>query len=181
MGVGTPKESFDVVVVGARCAGAALAQRLAGAGLAVALLDAAKLPSDQRSSTHLIQPAGIDELDALGVGDSVRRASPELRAVRLSYDGHEARLPYGEGRAAHCLRRETLDGLLQQAAVDAGAELRAGTKVVDLIRDEHGRVAGVEIRQRGNDTKRLHADLVIGADGRHSTIAKLVGAEEYLG
>lgn len=181
MGVGTPKESFDVVVVGARCAGAALAQRLAGAGLAVALLDAAKLPSDQRTSTHLIQPAGIDELDALGVGDSVRRASPELHALRLSYDGYEARLPYGEGRAAHCLRRETLDGLLQKAAVDAGAELRAGTKVVDLVRDAHGRVGGVETRQRGHPTKRLHADLVIGADGRHSTIAKLVGADEYLG
>jgi 2-polyprenyl-6-methoxyphenol hydroxylase-like FAD-dependent oxidoreductase len=55
------------VVVGARCAGAALAQRLATAGLSVALLDAAKQPSDQRTSTHLIHPPGTDELDALGV------------------------------------------------------------------------------------------------------------------
>jgi flavin-dependent dehydrogenase len=169
------------VVVGARCAGAALAQRLATAGLSVALLDAAKLPSDQRTSTHLIHPPGMDELDALGVGEPVRRASPALSAVRLSYDGYEARLPYRDGRTAHCLRRETLDELLQRAAVDAGAELRAQTKVVDVVRGESGRVSGVVVQRHGNGTERLHADIVVGADGRNSTIAKLVDAEEYLG
>lgn len=174
-------QRFDVVVVGARCAGAALAQRLAAGGLSVALLDAAKLPSDQRTSTHLVQPRGVDELDALGLGDAVRRASPALNTVRLSYDGNEARLPYGEGRAAHCLRRETLDGLLQQAAVDAGAELRPQTKVVGVVRRGDGRVGGVEVRRRGDATEGLRADLVVGADGRNSATAKLVGAREYLG
>jgi menaquinone-9 beta-reductase len=172
---------FDVVVVGARCAGAALAQRLAVGGRSVALLDAAALPSDQRTSTHLIHPPGMDELDALGVGASVRRASPALHAVRLSYDGHEARLPYREGRTAHCLRREALDELLQRAAVEAGAELRDRTKVVDVLRDQSGRVNGVVAQRHGDGAERLHADLVVGADGRNSTIAKLVGAEEYLG
>jgi len=172
---------YDVAVVGARCAGAALARRLAGAGLSVALLDAARLPSDQRTSTHLIQPPGIDELDALGLGDSVRRASPALKEVCLSYDGREARLPYGEGRAARCLRRETLDVLLQQAAVGAGAELWPQTKVVDVVRAENGQVGGVVARRSGGAGERLRADLVVGADGRDSRIAKLVGAQEYLG
>ncbi|MGA8745033.1 MAG: NAD(P)/FAD-dependent oxidoreductase [Solirubrobacterales bacterium] len=175
------QQRFDVVIVGARCAGAALAQRLAAAGLSVALLDAAKLPSDQRTSTHLIHPPGMDELDALGVGDAVRQASPALSALRLSYDGCEARLPNREGRSAHCLRREILDGLLQQAAVDSGVELFAESRAVDLIRDEQGRVAGVVTLRRGRITDRVHADLVVGADGRNSTLAKLVGANEYLG
>ncbi len=171
---------FDVVIVGARCAGAALAQRLAAAGRSVALLDAAKLPSDQHTSTHLIQPPGMAELDLLGVGDAVRATSPALRAVRLSYDGNEARLPYRDGGEAHCLRRETLDGFLQQAAVKAGAELRPESKVIDLLRDESGRVEGVVARVGGEATEQLRAGLVVGADGRSSTIAKLVGAQEYL-
>ena len=172
---------FDVIIVGARCAGAALAHRLATAGLSVALLDAARLPSDQPTSTHLIHPPGMDELDALGVGGSVRQASPPLKALRLSYDGQEVRLPNPAGRAAYCLRREALDGLLQDAAGAAGAELRPETKVVEVIRDGSGEVNGVVARLRGEATERLHANLVIGADGRNSTIAKLVGAAEYLG
>ena len=181
LGGAAPSKRFDVAIVGARCAGAALAQRLATAGLSVALLDAAKLPSDQRTSTHLIHPPGMDELDALGVADAVRQASPALSAVRLSYDGREVRLPNPDGRPAHCLRREILDGLLQRAAVDCGAELFPQTRVVDVLRDQRGKVSGVVTRHRGGVTDRLQADFVVGADGRNSTIAKLVGAGEYLG
>ncbi len=123
----------------------------------------------------------MDELDALGVGDSVRRSSPSLEALRLSYDGHEARLPNPPGRAAYCLRREALDGLLQGAAVAAGAELRSQTKVVEVIRQGNGEVSGVVVRRHGDITERLHAKVVIGADGRNSTVAKLVDAAEYLG
>jgi flavin-dependent dehydrogenase len=177
----TPEATFDAIVVGARCAGASLAYHLAGSGLSVALLDAACLPSAQRTSTHLIQPPGMDELDALGIGPAVRRLSPALRAAHLSFDGHEARLPYGAGRAAHCLRRETLDRLLQEAAVRAGADLRPQSRVVDVIRAADGRVGGVQIQRQRGSRAQLRADLVVGADGRHSTIAKLVGATEYLG
>jgi flavin-dependent dehydrogenase len=181
MELSRPPATFDVIVVGARCAGASLAYHLTSAGLSVALLEAARLPSGQRTSTHLIQPPGMDELDALGVGRHVRRLSPALRVARLSFDGHEARLPYGPGRAAHCLRRETLDGLLQEAAVEAGADLRPQSRVVDVIRAADGRVRGVEVQRKGGAYDRLHADLIVGADGRHSTIAKLIGAREYLG
>lgn len=170
---------FEVVIVGARCAGAALARDLAAGGRSVLLVDAAGFPSDQVTSTHLIQPPGMDELDRLGVGDSVRKESPALRSVRLSYDGNEMRLPYP--RPAHCLRRERLDALLQQVAVDAGAELRPECRVTDLIRASDGSVEGVVVRRRGKPAERIHADLVVGADGRNSTVAKLVGAEEYLG
>lgn len=174
-------DRFDVVIVGARCAGSALAWHLARGGMSVALLDAAALPSDQRNSTHLIQPPGMDELDVLGVADTVRKESPALNALRLSFDGNEVRFPYGEGRAAHCLRRERLDGLLQRAATDAGAELRDQTKVIDVVREGDAGVKGVVVRTADNVTERLYADLVVGADGRNSTVAKLVEAEEYFG
>jgi flavin-dependent dehydrogenase len=173
--------TFDVVVVGARCAGAALATHLARGGASVALLDAARLPSDQGFSTHLIQPAGVDELDRLGLGDAVRAAAPAIEFFRQAFDDQEARLPFGPGRAARCLRREPLDALVQGAAVEAGAELRDRTRVCGLVRDRDGRVCGVEARRAGGPPERISADLVVGADGRHSTVARLAGAREYLG
>jgi flavin-dependent dehydrogenase len=171
---------FDVVVVGARCAGAALGRRLADQGLSVAVLDAARLGTDHSSSTHLIQPAGMEELDDLGLGESVREAAPALSTIRLSFDDHEARIPYARGRAAHCLRRALLDPLLQEQAAVAGAQLRERTRVTGLIRDSDGRVLGVIAEGPGGRAERIGADLVVGADGRNSTVAKLVGAERYL-
>lgn len=175
------EEVFDVVIVGARCAGASLATRLAQAGLSVAVLDAAPLPSGQQSSTHLIQPPGMDELDLLGIGDQVRELTPALHSVRMYFDDHAADFSYGPGRAAHCLRRTALDGRLQYAAGEAGATVIAETRVVGVLRGSDGRVNGVEAQRRGGEPQRLLAPLVVGADGRNSSIAKLVGAEEYLG
>jgi flavin-dependent dehydrogenase len=73
-----------------------------------------------------------------------------------------------------------LDPLLQDAAVAAGADLRDQTKVVGLLRDGD-RVVGVEAETRGGGKHAFRAQVVVGADGRHSTIAKLTGAKEYYG
>ena len=64
---------FDVVIVGARCAGSPLALMLARRGLRVCLVDRAKFPSET-PSTHLIQPCGVQLLDRLGVLDAVLAA-----------------------------------------------------------------------------------------------------------
>ena len=179
-GASTAGRHFDVVVVGARCAGAALGRRLADHGLSVAVLEAARLGADHPSSTHLIQPAGMDELDDLGLGESVREAAPALSTIRLSFDSHEARIPYARGRAAHCLRRALLDPLLQEQATVAGVELRERTRVTGLSLGSEGRVEGVLTEGPDGRAERIGADLVVGADGRNSTVAKLVGAERYL-
>src|SRR5206468_499474 len=78
-----------------------------------------------------------------------------------------------------CPRRQRLDDLLQQAAVAAGAELRDRVRVVSLIRQD-GRVRGVRVLVEDQE-RTFTAPLVVGADGRHSTVATLAGAEEYLG
>ena len=74
---------YDVVIVGARCAGATLATFLARAGASVLLLDKDRLPSDQILSTHTIHPPGLDVLDDVGVGDAVRAVAPPTHIVRL--------------------------------------------------------------------------------------------------
>ena len=66
-------ESFDVVVVGARCAGSPLATMLARRGLKVCVLDRARFPSET-PSTHMIQPCGAGVLDELGVLDTLMSA-----------------------------------------------------------------------------------------------------------
>ena len=59
-------DRFDVIVVGARCAGSPLATLLARQGLRVALLERATFPKDTLS-THIFEASAINFLDRLGV------------------------------------------------------------------------------------------------------------------
>jgi flavin-dependent dehydrogenase len=172
-------ESFDTIIVGARCAGASLGAHLAKAGQRVLMLDAAKLPSDQPLSTHFVGPVGVAWLDELGVGEEVRRLAPPGHGVRIDLLSARLEVPFRNGRAGYCLRRLHLDRLLQENAVRAGAELRDQTKVVDLLRDD-GRIAGV-VAEHGGTRSEHRASVVIGADGRNSKVAELTGAKEYHG
>src|SRR5829696_7536397 len=70
-------------------------------------------------------------------------------------------------------RRVTLDAILIEAAAAAGTEVRPQTAVTGLI-EQRGRVAGVKTK-----SDELRAPLVVGADGVHSAVARLVGAAKY--
>jgi 2-polyprenyl-6-methoxyphenol hydroxylase-like FAD-dependent oxidoreductase len=72
-------------------------------------------------------------------------------------------------------RRSVLDGILIDAAADAGVDVRDRTTLVELLRSE-GTVCGVRVRTRNGTVHDMHAPLVIGADGRHSAVVRLVGA-----
>jgi len=174
-----PGTDYDIVIVGARCAGATLATLLARAGASVLLLDGHAMPSDHVLSTHSINPPGMDVLDELGVGAAVRSVAPATRIIRAALGGTFGEIELPEGRAVYCPRRKRLDGLLQHAAVSAGARLLDRTRVVSLIQGD-GRVCGVRTLSAGRE-QRFTAALVVGADGRHSTVARCVEAEEYLG
>ena len=173
----TPVE-YDVVIVGARCAGATLATFLSRSGVSVLLVDKDKLPSDQIISTHTIHPPGIDILDELGVGEAIREGSPASHTVRLRKNNAHVDVGFADGRAEYCPRRFRMDGLLQDAALAAGVELRDQTRVTSIL-EENGRVVGVRAEADGQEHT-VRARLVVGADGRRSTVASLVGAEEYL-
>jgi menaquinone-9 beta-reductase len=176
----TTESRHDVVVVGARCAGATLATFLARAGASVLLLDKDPLGSDQILSTHTIHPPGLDVLDEVGVGDAVRAVAPPTHIVRLRKNDAVVDYGFAGGRAEYCPRRGRLDGLLQDAAASAGVEIHDRTRVTSLVRDGD-RVAGVRGAGPTGQERVFRASLVVGADGRHSTVARLVEAEEYLG
>ena len=168
---------FDVVIVGARCAGSPLAVMLARRGSSVCLVDRAQFPSET-PSTHLIQPCGVQLLGQLGVLDGILAAGavPLDRltmviddAVRIDAVLDEADFPH----SSLCVRRVTLDALLVDAAAAGGVDVRTGLRVTGLI-TEDDRVTGVDTAAGP-----IHGRLVVGADGRHSTVASLVGAREY--
>jgi flavin-dependent dehydrogenase len=170
----------DVVIVGARCAGAALATFLARHGVSVVVVDKSSLPSEHVLSTHTVHPSGMAVMDELGLGDAVRSHSPEMRSFRLDWHGGVLDLSLAQGHGEYCPRRERFDRLLQDAARQAGAQLLDRTTVRALIRQGE-RVCGVELEDRQGGRQEVRASIVVGADGRASRVAHWVGAEEQLG
>src|SRR5271156_3970139 len=115
---------FDVVIVGARCAGSPLALMLARRGLSVCLVDRAQFPSET-PSTHLIQPCGVQLLDRLNVLGGVMAAGavPLDRLTMVIDDAVRIEAALDDADFQHsslCVRRVTLDALLVDAAGAAG-------------------------------------------------------------
>ncbi|MEY9855964.1 flavin-dependent dehydrogenase [Catenulispora sp. GAS73] len=174
---------YDVIVVGARCAGAATALLLARQGVRVLLTDRAAFPSDT-ISTHLLHPTGVARLRAWGLLDPLLATGcPSIDTIsfRAAEDLVLRGAPYPCDGVAVSLapRRTVLDALLVEAAVAAGAELREGASFQEVIWED-GRAVGAAFGGRGGGrsggfTER--AALIIGADGRHSAVARQVGAK----
>jgi pimeloyl-ACP methyl ester carboxylesterase/flavin-dependent dehydrogenase len=174
-------KEFDVVVVGGRCAGSPLATLLARGGLSIALVERARFPRDTLS-THIFESSALAFLNRLGLLGAVRATgAPIVNRVDLRQEGFRARVPVprrpGDVGGVMSVRRLLLDPILLEAAAAAGAEVWMGAKVTALIRDG-GRVAGVRVARNGSE-QRLEARLVVGADGRNSTVAGLAGARKY--
>ncbi|HET7762422.1 MAG TPA: NAD(P)/FAD-dependent oxidoreductase [Phycicoccus sp.] len=172
----------DVVVVGARCAGAATAMLLADAGHDVLVLDRASFPSDT-VSTHLISRSGMVQLDRWGLLDVLHRSgAPRITTIEFdTVEGSVVRTVKDRYGIDHLLapRRIVLDDVLQSAAVRAGARLETGVAVDDVLRDDAGRVVGVTARDTAGPL-RVEARYVVGADGLGSRVARAVGAPVVL-
>jgi flavin-dependent dehydrogenase len=171
---------YDVIVVGARVAGAATAMLLARRGMRVLVVDRASFPSDTLS-THLVQLPGVARLAEWGLLDRVTGAgTPVVR--RLRFDAGpvlEGRYPSLDGvDGVVCPRRTRLDQVLVDAAREAGAEVRE-TFAVEEVLAADGRVTGVRGAERRGQPVTETARLVVGADGKHSMVARAVGAAEY--
>ncbi|MFE2601043.1 NAD(P)/FAD-dependent oxidoreductase [Streptomyces sp. NPDC059396] len=169
---------YDVIVVGARCAGAATALLLARADRRVLLLDRAPFPSDTLSTLYIHQP-GLARLDRWGLlGEVLATGAPLLTCLSLNFPDVRLTGPapvLGAVTGGCAPRRYALDHLLVRAAIRAGAEFRPRTTVVDL-QGEDGRVTGVRHGTQRGPTSLVRAHLVIGADGRNSTVARLAHA-----
>jgi flavin-dependent dehydrogenase len=165
----------DIIVVGARVAGAATATLLARQGLRVLLVDRDRYGTDTLS-THALMRGSVFLLSRWGLLDHVIAAgTPPVRRTRFDYGADSVTIDikptYGVA-ALYAPRRTVLDRILVDAARAAGAEIRYGISVTGLLRDRSGRVVGVHGRDRAGAAFSARAGLTIGADGIRSVVAR---------
>ena len=161
---------------------AATALLLAQAGAKVLLIDRQTLGSDT-ISTHALMRTGVLQLDRWGLLQRlVPEDTPPIGVTTFHYSSEQVRVAIQPEHGVHHLyapRRTVLDRILVEAAEAAGAEVQHGVVLSTLQFDSSGQVIGALLRHGSNGERGVSADLVIGADGRNSTVAKLVGAETY--
>ncbi|MFB7352949.1 NAD(P)/FAD-dependent oxidoreductase [Streptomyces gardneri] len=177
---GDGNHPFDVIVVGARCAGAPTAMLLARRGHRVLLVDRATFPSDT-ISTHLIHPPGLAALDRWGLLERVvATGCPPIDTYAFDLGPFAiVGSPAGEGfDASYAPRRTVLDKILVDAAAEAGAEVREGFTVEELLFDG-ATVTGIKGHRKDGGTAVDHARITVGADGLHSSVARATGAADY--
>jgi len=173
---------YDVIVIGARCAGAATAMLLARQGHRVLLVERSVMPSNIPQG-HFIRRHGPKRLADWGLLDKIVRTNCPAITVHhtdfgdfplVAKDVRLGNVAWGYGP-----RRHQLDQVLVEAAVESGAELRPSFLVENCI--WHGdRVKGIRGRDHRSHTSSTdEAHIVIGADGKNSAFARAVGAPSY--
>src|SRR5690242_3449378 len=171
--------SYDALVVGARCAGAATAMLLARKGLRVLVIDRGGYGTDT-ISTHALMRGGVLQLHRWGILPRLRESgTPPVRETTFHYGDEAVTVaikPANGVDALYAPRRTLLDSTLVDAARDAGATVRHGHTLVGLTHGWDGRVHGATVLDAEGNAMHVEAGLVVGADGVGSSVARLAGA-----
>lgn len=175
-----PEDRFDVVIVGASLAGCSAAIMFAQSGHSVALVDKITDPGAfKHLCGHYIQASALPALRRLGLLEAIEAHGAVRSPMRIwtpwgcvDSTGSE-RIEPGVN-----IRRETLDPILRHAAADHPRITLTLDRAVTRLLSEDGSVTGVVLADRAGAEHRLHAKLVVGADGRNSAVAKLASLEQ---
>jgi flavin-dependent dehydrogenase len=172
--------AYDALVVGARCAGAATAMLMARRGLRVLAIDRGRYGTDT-ISTHALMRGGVLQLHRWGILPRLQEAgTPPVRETTFHYGDEAITVTVKRSNGVDALyapRRTLLDRALVDVAREAGATVWHDHTLVGLIHRSDGRVCGGTIRNANGNVIRVEADLVVGADGVSSNVARLAGAE----
>ena len=158
----------DVLIIGAGPAGSAAAKRCAEHGLSTLMLEKRRLPRDKVCSGML-----VGQLARRIVREEFGEVPQDVLVAPHYLDGYTVHVP---GAAPQSLERKTpiswrrdLDYWLVQKAKEAGAEVRDGVRVTDIVEKDKGYAIRV-ISQEKEAT--LRARFIIGADGATSVVRK---------
>lgn len=182
------QQHYDVIIVGGRPAGASLAVRLGRYNFKVLVVDKATFPSRPSvPSTPLLYDGTMKMLDELGIPESAYAAiSTKADRFHLQMADHFSTVmemsPLVKGHLKrdyiYSFERQPFDQILWENLQHyPTVTARDDFAVTDVLRDENGKVTGIVGHQDKKQPETYTADLVVGADGRFSRFAQMVGAE----
>jgi len=169
-------EDTDVVIVGGSIAGCALATLLGRQGVRATVLEKSAKPDHYKvMCTHFIQPGATPVIQRLGLDGPMEAAGAVRNGLELWTEAGwyvtPADAPHG-----YNFRRAKLDPMLRELASGTpGVDYHGGVTVTEVLRDGAGRPAGVRGRTPAGDDVEVRAKVVVGADGRGSSVAQLAG------
>lgn len=169
--------AYDVIINGASVGGCTAAILYAQQGARVALVERrSDLDAHKVLCTHYIQASAHPVMVATGLDQALERVGAIPNTAHYWTRWGWIRPPHdAAGAHGYSVRRETLDPLLRRLAAGTdGVDLKLGHTVNELL-VEDGRVVGVAGTAR-EEAFTLRARLVVGADGKESTVARLAGA-----
>lgn len=169
-----PEPHRDVIVVGGRAAGAATAMLLARSGANVLVVDRSGYGSDTLSS-HALMRGAVDQLARWQLLDRVAATTPPVRRIALEFGADHLSVPTGDV-PLYAPRRTVLDPILVDTAREADVEFRFHTRVTRVLRNAAGRVCGVATEDAEGRRRDLTGDVIVGADGLRSFVARQVDA-----
>jgi len=169
---------YDVIIVGASIGGCTAAILFARQGLRVALIERHKdLDAYKKVCTHYIQPNATPTIQRLGIAEAIEAAGGIRNGgqawTRWGWLGSGARV--NDKSYGYTVRRQVLDPLLRRHAVATpGVDFLPGVVLRELVYSGN-RVVGIRADASDRQKLELRAQLVVGADGRNSRTAELVG------
>ena len=176
-------KKYDLVVVGGGPGGAVAGKTAAELGLKTLIIERGSRPGEKNVSGTGLSPKCFRDFDFMKTMKLPRMRKATTASLHLS-DERDIELAafnfsasqsagYPEARDFLTINvyRSELDPFLAELAVKAGAELLLSTKVTALERNAQGRITGV----RTDRDELFQGDIIIGADGVISTVAKESG------
>lgn len=171
------QSSSTVVIVGASVAGCAAAIHFARRGIAVTVVEKRRSRDFHKPiCTHYIQPCSLPAWRELGLYDALVEAGAVRNTIAISTRwGWIPQAALGDAHALN-MRRLRLDPLLRSRMLDTpGVTYVDGFGLSAVKRDEGGAVIGARFESASGAAFELPCSLLVGADGRESTVAELAG------
>src|SRR5256885_5813187 len=174
--------TMHVLIAGGGIAGSVTAMALQQAGIEATIFESHPQSDADVGSYFTVSPNGLDALAAIGALDLVTpHGLPTRRNILVDADGKRLGVtglgnPLADGTVAQTMKRATLPRLLEDEALRRGIRVEFGRRLVDATVDASGAVTAIF----ENDSRET-ADLLVGADGIHSAVRRIIDPSAPVG